>query len=67
MEQRFLVGSSHLSPEAQAKKHRLETDPTARTDHMAYLPDMERIDSDVMDKVIGQMKSMTPRPTPPPT
>ena len=60
MEQRFLVGSSHLSPEAQAKKHRLETDPTARTDHMAYLPDMERIDSDVMDKVIGQMKSYDP-------
>ena len=60
MEQRFLVGSSHLSPEAQAKKHRLETDPTARTDHMAYLPDMERIDSDVMDKVIGQMKAYDP-------
>ena len=27
---------------------------------MAYLPDMERIDSDVMDKVIGQMKSYDP-------
>lgn len=28
-----------------------------RTDHMAYLPDMEKIDSDIMDQVIRQRES----------
>ena len=60
MEQRFSVDAGHLSPEARAKKHRLETDPSSRTDHMAYLPDMERISSGVMDRVVEQMKSYDP-------
>ena len=38
MENQFFVDSEYLSPEALARKHRLETDPSSRTDHMAYLP-----------------------------
>ena len=30
MENQFFVDSEHLSPEALAKKHRIETDPTSR-------------------------------------
>ena len=39
------------------KKHRLENDPSCRTDHMAYMKDMEKIDSDIMEKVMSQMES----------
>lgn len=57
MENRFFVDSEYLSPEALEKKHRLETDPSFRKDHMEYLPGMEKIDSDVCSQVIGQMNS----------
>ena len=57
MENQFFVDSEHLSPEALAKKHRLETDPTYRKDHMEYLPGMEVIESDVCEKVIQMMDS----------
>ncbi len=57
MENQFLIDSKHLSPEALAKKHRLETDPSARTDPMAYLPGMEQISSDICEKVLSQMHS----------
>lgn len=57
MENQFLVDSGHLSPEALAKKHRLETDPSSRKDHMAYLPGMERLNSDICEKVMAQVAS----------
>ena len=57
MENLFLVDSEHLSPEALAKKHRLETDPSFRKDHMEYLPEMEQISSDVCASVMEQMNS----------
>ncbi len=57
MDNRFFVDGEHLSPAALEKKHRLETDPTSRTDHMAYMDGMERISSDVMDKVLSEMNS----------
>lgn len=57
MEQRFLMDDGHLSPEALAKKHRLETDPTARKSHLDYLPGMEVIRSDLRDRVLEQMKA----------
>ncbi|RHV17501.1 2-iminoacetate synthase ThiH [Clostridium sp. OM05-6BH] len=56
MENQFLVDSEYLSPEALAVKHRLETDPSSRKDHMEYLPGMEIIESDVCGKVMTQMK-----------
>ena len=56
MENQFLVDSEYLSPEALAIKHRLETDPSSRKDHMEYLPGMEIIESDVCGKVMTQME-----------
>ena len=57
MENQFFVDSEHLSPAALEKKHRLETDPTSRKDHMEYLPGMEIIESDVCRQVLAQMNS----------
>ena len=57
MENQYFVDSEHLSPEALEKKHRLETDPSSRKDHMEYLSGMEQINSDIYDKVMSQMKS----------
>ena len=57
MENQFFVDSVHLSPEAVKKKHKLETDPSFRKSHMEYMPDMEKIQSDVCEKVISQMNS----------
>ena len=57
MENRFFVDSGHLSPEALAKKHKLETDPSSRKSHMEYLPGMEIIESDVCEQVMSQMNS----------
>ena len=56
----FLVDSEFLSPQALARKHQLETDPSSRKSHMEYLPGMEQLHSDVRDKVIGQMESHDP-------
>ena len=57
MENQFFVDSKQLSPQALEKKHRLETDPEYRKNHMEYLPGMERIESDVCKNVIEQMKA----------
>ena len=57
MENQFFVDSEHLPPEALAKKHRLENDPSSRKNHMEYLPGMEVIESDVRANVMAQMNS----------
>ncbi len=56
-ENQFFVDSDKLSEKALAKKHRLEQDPSSRTNHMEYMEGMERIDSDIMERVLGQMNS----------
>lgn len=56
-ENMFFVDSDRLSPKALDKKHRLETDPSCRTNHMEYMEGMEKIDSDIMEKVLDQMES----------
>ena len=43
MENNFFVDSDKLSEKALEKKHRLENDPSSRTDHMAYMEGMEQI------------------------
>lgn len=48
----YFVDSDELPPAALERKHRLETDPSSRTNHMEYLPGMEIIDSDVKDLVL---------------
>ena len=54
-ENQFFVDCERLSEGALEKKHRLETDPSSRKDPMQYLPGMEKIDSDVCEKVMSQV------------
>ncbi|MBP3595069.1 MAG: 2-iminoacetate synthase ThiH [Lachnospiraceae bacterium] len=56
MENQFFVDSEHLSESALEKKHRLETDPSSRTNHMEYMPGMEQISSDICEQVMSQME-----------
>lgn len=56
MENQFFIDSEHLSKEALEKKHRLETDPSSRTNHMEYMPGMEKIESDICDKVMSDVR-----------
>ena len=39
----FFIDSDKLSEGALAKKHRLEQDPSSRTNHMEYMPGMEQM------------------------
>ena len=57
MENQFFVDSEYLSKEALERKHRLETDPSFRKNHMEYLPGMEQIDSNVCSEVMGQVQT----------
>ena len=57
MANQFFVDSEFLSEAALAKKHRLESDPSCRTDHMAYLPGMEKIESDVCRQVMSRVRA----------
>lgn len=56
MDEQFLMDAGHLSPQALEKKHRLETDPSFRTDHMKYMDGMEVIQSDICENVIREMR-----------
>ena len=55
MENKFFVDSEFLSPAALEKKHRLETDPSSRTDCMQYMEGMEQIKSDVRENVMSHV------------
>lgn len=55
MENEFYVDSQFLSEKALELKHRLENDPSSRTDHLAYMEGMEKIDSDVCEKVMREV------------
>jgi len=57
MENQFFVDSGHLSAEALNNKHRLENEPSFRTNHMEYMAGMEVIESDVCANVMAQMNS----------
>lgn len=56
MENSFFVDSGKLSQKALEKKHKLENDPSSRTDHMQYMPGMEQIRSDICEKVMSKVK-----------
>lgn len=56
-ENNFIINSGNLSPEALAKKERLEKDPSFRTNHMEYMEGMEQISSDIMQKVLAEVES----------
>lgn len=55
MENEYIIHWDGMSPEARARKERLENDPSSRTDHMAYMEGMERIESDVCDRVMAHV------------
>lgn len=57
MENKFFIDSEYLTPAALEKKHRLETDPTSRTNHMEYMTGMEVINSDVKENVMSHFNS----------
>lgn len=57
MENEYIIQWDDMSPAAKARKERLENDPSSRTDHMAYMEGMERIHSDIMDKVMAHVKA----------
>ena len=57
VENNFFVDSAYLSQEALDKKHRLETDPSFRKNHMEYMEGMEQISSDICENVISQMNA----------
>lgn len=57
MENQFLTDSEYLSEKALKEKHRLENDPSARTNHMEYTPGAERINSDICQRVIDEMRA----------
>lgn len=56
----YFIDDETLSPAALKRKHELETNPACRTNHMEYMPGMEQIKSDVMQKVMQHMKSYNP-------
>ena len=51
----YFIESDQLPPAALERKHKLEQDPSFRTDYMKYLDDMEIIDSDIKNKVLKAM------------
>jgi 2-iminoacetate synthase len=53
----FFIDNKALSKEALEKKHRLETDPSVRTNHMEYMDGMEKITSDIQDLVLKAFNS----------
>lgn len=56
----YFIDDETLLPAALKRKHELETNPACRTNHMEYMPGMEQIKSDVMQKVMEHMKSYNP-------
>ncbi|MBR1738767.1 MAG: 2-iminoacetate synthase ThiH [Ruminococcus sp.] len=60
MENQFIFDSEGLSEKALERKHRLENDPSCRTDHMKYMEGQEQIKSDVMEKVMSAVRSYEP-------
>ncbi|MCR5665365.1 MAG: 2-iminoacetate synthase ThiH [Eubacterium sp.] len=57
MDNQYLIDAKEMSARELSQKHKIETDPNARIDHMKYLPGMDIIESDVCDKVMAQMES----------
>lgn len=60
MDNSFYVDSQYLSKETLTLKHKLENDPSSRTNHMEYMEGMEIIESEICRKVISQMEDYNP-------
>lgn len=57
MENNYFIDSDKLSESALRKKHELENNPSGRTNHMEYMDGMEKINSDICDKIISAMNA----------
>ncbi|WP_294486009.1 2-iminoacetate synthase ThiH [uncultured Ruminococcus sp.] len=57
MENNYIFDSEGLSEEALRRKHKLENDPSCRTDHMKYMEGQEQIKSDIREKVMAHFNS----------
>lgn len=57
MENNYFIDSDKLSGSALKRKHELENNPSARTNHMEYMDGMEQIKSDIRDKILSAMES----------
>ena len=57
MENNFYIDSANLSESALKKQHLLENNPKSRTNHMEYMPGMEKIDSDICKNVMAYADS----------
>ena len=57
MENNYIFDSEGLSEEALRRKHKLENDPSCRTDHMQYMEGQEQIKSDIREKVMAHFNS----------
>ena len=57
MENNYLFDSEGLSEAALERKHKLENDPSCRTDHMEYMEGQQKIESDIRDKVMAAFES----------
>ena len=57
MDNQFIINSDKLPINILNKKRQLENDPTARINHMEYLPDMQQIKSDIQTKVLNQSQN----------
>lgn len=55
MDNNYFVDSEKLTENALKRKHELETNPASRTNHMEYMNGMERIESDIFNRVIAEM------------
>ena len=55
--EQFLIDAPSLDAVALEKKHRLEREPSFRSNHMEYMPGMEQLSSDIMEKVLYQMEN----------
>lgn len=53
----YFIDSDVLPSKALERKHRLENDPSFRTNHMEYMPGMEIISSNIKDKVLEAVAS----------
>ena len=49
----YFIDSDQLPPAALERKHRLENDPSSRTDIMAYLPGQQVLESDIKGRVLA--------------
>ena len=56
-ENQFFIDSARLNEKTLEKKHRVEQDPSTRTNHMEYMEGMEQISSDIRDKVEKEMQN----------